>query len=327
MNAVIVRLFTKSNGFPAVNYNMDKVNASAAELLSVRNMDLLKAYSFIRSIDIEHYFGAIASLNTRSHFDQFHAVLSTKGTQMDKQVFLDIAHKWLEAMGYKGQPYLIFLHTDTPNRHIHIVSTDVRLDGSKISDSFDRMRAVTELNRICGVDESKSFEEDISRLIKYRCSSTDQLETLFKQKGYRFFSHKDNFLVRKYGKTLIRIPTDALLSRLSAAKADFKRIGEIKSFISSAMLIHNRKPEPIYQLGPGGAWRKIVAYRSDLADFLHSAANLEVVYLFSKRTITGFILIDHHTAQLFAGEELADLHYFMGSLKQQSPALTPSHQR
>ncbi|QIL40635.1 relaxase/mobilization nuclease domain-containing protein [Pedobacter sp. HDW13] len=326
MNTVIVRLFTKSNGFPAVSYNMDKVNASAAELLSVRNMDLLKAYSFIRSIDIEHYFGAIASLNTRSHFDQFHAVLSTKGVQMDKQVFLDIAHKWMEAMGYKRQPYLIFLHTDTPNRHIHIVSTDVRLDGSKISDSFDRIRAVTELNRICGVDEAKSFQEDISRLIKYRCSSTAQLEILFKQKGYRFFSHKDNFLVRKYGKTLIRIPSDALLNSLSAAKADFKRIGEIKSFISSAMFIHNRKPEPIYQLGPGRAWRKIIAYRSDLADFLHSAANLEVVYLFSRRTVTGFMLIDHHTAQLFAGEELTDLHYFMGSLKQQSPALTPSHQ-
>jgi len=324
MNTIIVRLFTKSNGFPAVTYNMEKVNTRAAELLSVRNMDLLKAYSFIRPIDIEHYFGAIASLNTRSRFDQFHAVLSTKGEQMDKQVFLEIAHKWLEAMGYKRQPYLIFLHTDTPNRHIHIVSTDVRLDGTKISDSFDRMRAVTELNRICGVDEGKSFEEDISRLVSYRCSTTHQLKILFTQKGYRFFRHNAHFLVRKYGRTLLRIPAVALLNGLSAAKPDYKRTGEIKSFISSAMFIHQRTPEPQYQLGPGRAWRKIVGYRSDLADFLLSAANLEVVYLFSKKTVTGFMLIDHHCAQLFAGEELMDLHRFIGVVQQPlTPALSP----
>lgn len=326
MNTV-VRLFTKAKGFPAVSYNIEKVNTGAAELLSARNMDLLKAYSFIRAIDIEHYFGAISSLNARSHFDQFHAVLSTKGSQMDQKVFLDIAHKWLEAMGYKKQPYLIFLHNDTPNRHIHIVSTDVRMDGSKISDSFDRMRAVTELNRICGVDEEKLFKEDISRLIKYRCSSTAQLKLLFNQKGYRFFSHKDNFLVRKYGKTLLRIRIDALLEGLSAAKPDYRRTKEIQSFISSAMLIHSRHPEPLYQSGPGGAWRKIIAYRSDLADFLASAANLEVVYLFSNKTVTSFVLIDHQSAQLFAGEELMDLHRFIGGLKQEPLISKLQHQR
>jgi len=326
MNTV-VRLFTKAKGFPAVSYNMEKVNTGAAELLSARNMELLKAYSFIRAIDIEHYFGAISSLNTRSHFDQFHAVLSTKGSQMDSKVFLDIAHKWLEAMGYRRQPYMIFLHTDTANRHIHIVSTDVRLDGSKISDSFDRMRAITELNRICGVDEEKLFKDDISRLIKYRCSSTAQLKLLFNQKGYRFFSHKDNFLVRKYGKTLLRIRSDALLDRLSAASPDYKRTREIQSFISSAMLIHNRYPEPLYQLGPGGAWKKIIAYRSDLADFLASAANLEVVYLFSNRTVTGFMLIDHQSAQLFAGEALMDLQRFIGGVNQEAVSSKPQHQR
>lgn len=326
MNTV-VRLFTKAKGFPAVSYNMEKVNTGAAELLSVRNMELLKAYSFIRAIDIEHYLGAVSSLNARSHFDQFHAVLSTKGSEMDQKVFLDIAHKWLEAMGYKKQPYLIFLHRDTPNRHIHIVSTDVRIDGSKISDSFDRMRAVTELNRICGVDEEKLFKEDISRLIKYRCSSTAQLKLLFNQKGYRFFSHKDNFLVRKYGKTLLRIRRGALLDGLSAAKPDYKRTREIQSFISSAMLIHSRSPEPLYQSGPGGAWRKVIAYRSDLADFLASAANLEVVYLFSNKTVTSFMLIDHQSAQLFAGEELMNLQRFIGGLKQEPLISRLQHQR
>jgi len=327
MKSLIVKLFTSSREFSAIRYNMDKVNLAEAELLAMENMDLLAGYPYLRTADLEHYFGAIASLNARSHFDQFHAVISCRGEGLDKSSFLEISTQWLSAMGYSEQPYLIFLHKDTNNRHVHIVSTDVRLDGSKISDSFDRTRAITELNKICGLDEDRLFKEDISRLLNYRCGSTAQLKILFNKKGYHFFQYNAYFLVRKYGKTLLRIDAEALIKRLQNSDIDLKRTAAVKLIIEQAMLIHSGRTEPIYQYGPNGSWKRITGFRSDLADFILSVYSLEISYLFSRKKITGFLVIDHHNAQLMDGGVVMELERFISSGRIQTTSQTAIVQR
>lgn len=319
MKPLIVRLFTTSKGFPAISYNMDKVNMGDAELLCMGNLELLGAYSSIQTSDLEHYFGAMASLNSKSHYDQFHAVLSAAGNSLTKAEFLKISAQWLREMGYADQPYLVFFHTDTHNRHVHIVSTDVRIDGSKISDSFDRNRAVTHLNRICGIDEVEAFKTDIQRLLDYRCSSIFQLELLFKKSGYHFFIHKQQLLIRKFGKTFLRLNAEKMQLSLASSIPDLTRAREIRSFILSAIQIHNNGVEPVYQKGAGGVWKKIKAFRSDLADFLLMAAGLEVCYLFSQGALTGFTIIDHRKFQLFDGQQIMELSRFIGSTPIEKP--------
>lgn len=304
---MIVKLFTTSVGFSAIRYNMDKVHAGDAELLCKRNLELLDLYSALRTVDLEHYFGALASLNPTSRFDQFHAVLSIRGTDIHKNAFLTVAEKWLAEMGYARQPYLVFFHTDTKNRHLHIVSTDVRPDGTKISDSFDRVRAITHLNRLCGIDEAEGFRKDISRLLDYRCSSTFQLRILFEKSGYRFFLHNQQFLIRRYGKTFLRLPSAGLQRSLQASVRDDKRAAEIRTLITGALGLHSGRTFPVYQASAGRGKKKIKAFRSDLADFLFSAAGLEICYLFSSTVVNGFILIDHKQRQLFDSWQIMEL--------------------
>ncbi|KQM69222.1 hypothetical protein ASE74_04200 [Pedobacter sp. Leaf216] len=310
---MIVKLFTTSLRFSAIRYNMDKVHAGDAELLCKRNLELLDFYSRVSISDLEHYFGAMASLNPVSRFDQFHAVISTRGTAADKHALLGIAEKWLTEMGYAQQPYLIFFHTDTANRHLHIVSTDVRTDGTKISDSFDRVRAISQLNRLCGIDEAAAFKRDIQRLLDFRCSSIAQLKVLFEKSGYRFFLYRHDFLVRRYGKTLMRINSAELISGLQRGERERKRAAEIRELILGAMQLHSGKTMAVYQKGAGHGSKKLKAFRSDLADFLSRAAGIEICYLFSSGSVKGIVLIDHAHHQLFDGEEIMALSKFISS--------------
>lgn len=54
----------------------------------------------------------------------------------------DIAQKYMERMGWGGQPYIIFKHTDIDREHIHIVTVQVARDGRKINDSRRNERSV-----------------------------------------------------------------------------------------------------------------------------------------------------------------------------------------
>jgi hypothetical protein len=59
---------------------------------------------------------------------------------------LEIAHYYMERMGYGDQPYVIFEHNDIERKHYHIVSTRIKPDGTTI-DSFEykkRSKALTE---------------------------------------------------------------------------------------------------------------------------------------------------------------------------------------
>jgi hypothetical protein len=308
---MIVRLFTTSKGFPAIRYNMEKVSRGEAELLCCKNLEILDGFDRLKTADLEHYFGAVASLNSRSRYDQFHVVLSARGESMDRAGFAPVSHAWMEAMGYASQPYLVFFHSDTHNAHVHILSTDVRPDGSKISDKFDRVRAIGHLNRICGIDEQESFKRDLSRLLAYRCSSTGQLKTLLGNCGYRFFPYRGNFLIRRYGKTLMRINASALQARLDGSFRDLQGSARIKSVILRAMDTHSARPEPIYQQTSGKQWRRISGYRSDLADFLLDSEGLEICYHFSRTGVTGLSLIDHRDRRLLDAEEIMPLSLFL----------------
>lgn len=54
----------------------------------------------------------------------------------------DIAERYMEGMGWGGQPYVVYKHTDIGRTHLHIVSTQVDSTGRKIGDSRRNERSV-----------------------------------------------------------------------------------------------------------------------------------------------------------------------------------------
>ena len=44
----------------------------------------------------------------------------------------EIADKYVKEIGFGEQPYLVYQHHDSGHPHIHIVTTNIRNDGSRI---------------------------------------------------------------------------------------------------------------------------------------------------------------------------------------------------
>lgn len=314
---LIVRLFTTSTGFPAVRYNMEKVSSGCAELLCYKNFGVVHGLIKPTCADFEHYLGAVSSLNSLSRFDQFHAVLSVRGRSMSVDMLGNLAERWMDEMGYANQPYLIFSHSDTSNTHLHLVSTDVRLDRSKISDSFDRPRALAAIHRILGVDLQSEFKRDISPLLTYHFSNLHQLSTLLRQKGYRGFCKRGFFYIVKYGQVLLKISEAKIEHMVVKPRIETKHLDEIRWMINSNLLTKDNTCIPVYQSLPHDSSRKLRAFRSELSDHL-LAKKIEICYHFNKNQITGFTIIDHLNRRVVAGRDIMGLDRLISPLRTES---------
>lgn len=74
-----------------------------------------------------------------------------------------LATKYMKRMGYGGQPYIVFKHTDISRQHIHIVSTQVGFDGRKINDSNRNRRSTAimeELEKEYGLIRDKGQKQE-----------------------------------------------------------------------------------------------------------------------------------------------------------------------
>lgn len=95
--------------------------------------------------------------------------------KVSDELFIEIAQKYMQHMGYGEQPYVVFKHTDVDRTHIHIVTVCVDEHGKKIPDTFERKRSMA----IC-----RSLEQEYGLL-----PATEQHQEvdnrLFRQVDYR----------------------------------------------------------------------------------------------------------------------------------------------
>ena len=176
--------------FPAAGYNEDKVLEGVADLLLARNVD----ERFIRQLDIMHAVGINAAGeverymrehsktygNSKTQNKQFHVALSVKEHEMDRYELGEFAERFIERMGYGGQPYFVYFHHDTGNNHVHILSTRINRYGIAISDSFDKMRMQRVTDEILGITPEKERQ----KLFSYNFQTEGQFLNVARSCGY-----------------------------------------------------------------------------------------------------------------------------------------------
>ena len=145
---MIITILPNSTTFHAIAYNEKKVEKGQAFLMEARNISL-RPEAFTPE-KLRQYFEDYSALNTRIKNTQFHVAVSCKGDEYSQEQLLEIAHRYLKEMGYaeEGQPLLVYAHQDTPNNHIHIVTSRVAPDGHRISDKFEKKRSLEITERI-----------------------------------------------------------------------------------------------------------------------------------------------------------------------------------
>ena len=116
----------------ALNYNEKKVQKGTAECLGATNyLRDAKEMNFYQKLS---GFERLNSLNDRAATKTLHVSLNFDPSEKLSDTKLKgIAKTYMDKIGFGEQPFLIYKHEDGGHPHIHIVSTTIRDDGSRIN--------------------------------------------------------------------------------------------------------------------------------------------------------------------------------------------------
>ncbi len=116
----------------ALNYNEQKVKEGKAECIHAHNF--LKEHEHLNFYEKLHRFEALVSLNKRASTNTVHISINfSLNEKMDKEKLVEIAAAYMDKIGFEEQPYLVYQHLDAGHPHIHIVTTNIKKDGKRIS--------------------------------------------------------------------------------------------------------------------------------------------------------------------------------------------------
>ncbi|MNK22306.1 Relaxase/Mobilization nuclease domain protein [compost metagenome] len=153
----------------ALKYNMDKVARENGTILRLHKMAETPTGKYSLG-ELRSAFEPYLAANRRTENPAVHISLNPDPKdRVSDGLYIRLAGAYMQEMGYGGQPYAVFKHTDTERTHIHIVSTCVARDGSKISDSYERrrsMKACRKLEGLYGLSPTleRSTNETLPRL-------------------------------------------------------------------------------------------------------------------------------------------------------------------
>jgi Relaxase/Mobilisation nuclease domain len=116
----------------ALNYNEKKVQKGAAECLHAGNyLSEAKNMNFYQKLN---GFEMLNNLNSRATTKTIHISLNFDPTEkLSNNKLIEVANVYMEKIGFGQQPFLVYKHEDAGHPHIHIVSTTIKADGSRIN--------------------------------------------------------------------------------------------------------------------------------------------------------------------------------------------------
>jgi hypothetical protein len=116
----------------ALNYNENKVKQHKATFIEAARYfkdpeDLSFSDKLIRLTDL-------AGMNQRSKTNAVHISLNfPNGEALTDETLRAIVKEYMLVIGFQTQPYLVYRHHDAGHPHIHIVTTNIKRDGERIS--------------------------------------------------------------------------------------------------------------------------------------------------------------------------------------------------
>lgn len=147
---MVAKISSNNSLFGTLLYNSKKIDIGEAELLSSRNVYEKRDGTFSMQTTIMSFESYLIA-NKRTEKPIFHVSLNpSPKDNLTNDEFRAIADKYMKAMGYENQPYVVFKHTDISRTHLHVVSVRVDEYGKKLDSNFENMRSM----RICRQIES-----------------------------------------------------------------------------------------------------------------------------------------------------------------------------
>lgn len=114
-----------------LQYNEQKVRTGEAELLLAENFPVdAEQLSFVHALAL---FNRRNKLNENVRSNSLHISLNFDPSEkFSREKLVAIAQDYMKGIGFDEQPYLVYEHRDAGHPHMHIVTSTVRADGSRI---------------------------------------------------------------------------------------------------------------------------------------------------------------------------------------------------
>ncbi len=295
---MIATILPSSTTFHAVEYNERKVAKGQAVLLEMQNFGYVGAVDAYTPEQLQQYLMNYSARNEHIRKAQFHVAISCRGHEYSQEQLLDIAHQYLNEMGYddEGQPLLIYAHHDTDNNHLHIITSRVNPNGQKIDHNHERIRSQEAINKIVGEDEELRADLFLKEALGYKFNSLTQFKTILEASGYECFEREGNLEIARGGRVRTKIGMQDLTSRfvLIDEKETYKRRRQLGAIMKK--------------------YRNMVSSRSELADILQKKFGVSLIFFGSKDKPYGYMIVDHHKQAVYKGGtvlSIKQLQHFM----------------
>ncbi|GAA4920229.1 relaxase/mobilization nuclease domain-containing protein [Mucilaginibacter defluvii] len=129
---MVAKIKTGRSILGAINYNEHKVRLGKAEL--ILSQGYLKEPFDLSFSDKVNRLTDLTKRNERTQVNTLHVSLNfAVGENLDKWTLQQIADEYMEGLGFGKQPYLVYQHYDAGHPHLHLVSTNIKPDGERIS--------------------------------------------------------------------------------------------------------------------------------------------------------------------------------------------------
>lgn len=129
---MVAKIISGKSLIGALNYNEKKVSLGSAELIwqSGFHMDFHKMNFYDKLFRLQD----LADQNEYAKTNTVHISLNfAVGEDLTLEVLNQIADKYMDKIGFGNQPYLVYKHHDAGHPHIHIVTTNIKPSGERIS--------------------------------------------------------------------------------------------------------------------------------------------------------------------------------------------------
>lgn len=157
---------TSKNIRKALLYNENKIKQEKAGLISAKGF--AKDHEIIEFSEKLKRFQKNISLSHSVQVNSVHISLNfSPKDKLSQDVLIKISDEYMSRIGFGEQPYLVYQHHDSAHPHLHIVSTNIDMNGKRIS-----------LHNI-GKNQSENARKEIE--IKYGLTKAESQEEIQKQ--------------------------------------------------------------------------------------------------------------------------------------------------
>jgi hypothetical protein len=305
------KILSSTSSFNGVTYNTNKTQNEKGELTRLRNFGYLQDTKEVGPNEVKNFLIAHSNRNSIVKDKQFHAMISCKEREYTKEELTDIAHEWVDKMGYGNNPFLIVFHKDTANNHVHIVSSRIDKEGKKISDSFEKLRAQEAINEIMRMNPKHEVAKAVETLKEFSFSTKAQGLMILESLGFKLREKGEQLDLIKYGSVQGQIPLSEINQLIKSYELDKLRTNQLKAILDKYSKVYKTNPVPMFEPSPNGLKKNHIGYRSDLGECLKDKFGVQLIFHGKdEKQPYGYSLIDNANKIVFKGSEVFPMKRF-----------------